>query len=109
MKRILSRAFAAPGDCAGLALLALYGCALLVADPAWILWAGPVTMGAFPVDAAPVAAAPGYLDTLQAASCAAAAGLLAVAAIGPLWGAAEQGRRTRRIRGLLHGHGHAGP
>lgn len=35
------------------AFLFLYAVILLSSDPEWLIWAGPITLGAFPADIAP--------------------------------------------------------
>jgi hypothetical protein len=57
----------------------VYAFILLVADPEWLVWAGPVALGAFPVKAAPVVLyAFDPLEALRSASFSVLPGLLAL-------------------------------
>jgi hypothetical protein len=57
----------------------VYAFLLLVADPEWLMWAGPVALGAFPVEAAPVVlSAFDPLEALRLASFSVLPGLLAL-------------------------------
>ncbi|MGE5699387.1 MAG: hypothetical protein ACM31N_04900 [Deltaproteobacteria bacterium] len=57
----------------------VYAFLLLVADPEWLMWAGPVALGAYPVEAAPfVLSAFDPLEALRSASFSLLPGLLAL-------------------------------
>jgi len=87
--------------------LAVYAFLLLVSDPEWLMWAGPVTLGAFPITA-PAASFPFEpLEVLQAASYLALPGLLALAFLSGLRGKARRSREAE-LRGLLVEEKHEG-
>jgi hypothetical protein len=56
----------------------VYAFLLLVADPEWLIWAGPITLGAFPSAVPNVASAFDALEILQSASFLILPGLLAL-------------------------------
>jgi hypothetical protein len=60
------------------AYLAVYAFLLLVSDPEWLMWAGPVTLGAFPVTAPGVSLAFDPREIFQVASYSVLLGLLAL-------------------------------
>lgn len=60
------------------AFLFVYAFLILSSDPEWLMWAGPVMLGALPVAAAPPLPALDPMETVQAASYAALLGLLGV-------------------------------
>jgi hypothetical protein len=60
------------------AFLFVYGFLILVSDPEWLMWAGPVTLGVFPVEAPHVLPAFDSLETLRSASYSVLPGLLAL-------------------------------
>lgn len=60
------------------AFLFLYALILLVSDPEWLAWAGPILLGAFPAEAPANSFAAAPLETLQAASYLILPGLLAL-------------------------------
>jgi len=79
---------------------AVYAFLLLASDPAWLMWAGPVTLGAFPVTAPAVSLPFEPLEVLQTASYLALPGLLALAFLSGLRGEARRSRKAE-LRGLL--------
>jgi hypothetical protein len=56
----------------------VYAFLLLVVDPEWLIWAGPITLGALPAAAPKVAPAFDALEILQSASFLILPGLLAL-------------------------------
>lgn len=56
----------------------VYAFLLLVSDPEWLLWAGPITLGAFPSAVPNVAPAFDSIEILQSASFLSLPGLLAL-------------------------------
>ena len=58
--------------------LAVYAVLLLVSDPEWVMWAGPITLGAFPVAAPKVFPVFEPMEIFQAASYMVLPGLLAL-------------------------------
>jgi hypothetical protein len=60
------------------AFFVVYAFLLLVSDPEWLLWAGPITLGAFPYGVPKVAPAFDALEILQSASFLSLPGLLAL-------------------------------
>jgi hypothetical protein len=68
----------------------VYALILLASDPEWLMWAGPIALGAFPVEAAPAtpfSAVP--LESLQWASYLTLPGLLALLILAKLRGDAH--------------------
>ncbi len=53
MKRVKISSFFAPENLFVAVYLFLYAAILLSSDPEWLMWAGPITLGAFPLTAAP--------------------------------------------------------
>lgn len=74
------RRFALAETVGGGLLLSAYGLILLSADPEWVVWAGQMTVGCLPLDAAPVSAAGDARESLRAAGSMSAVGLLVAAA-----------------------------
>ncbi|NJD63191.1 MAG: hypothetical protein FIA93_10805 [Deltaproteobacteria bacterium] len=67
---------------------------LLVADPEWLVWAGPITLGALPYAAPKAAPAFDALETLQSASFLSLPGLLALIFLVRLPGEARRSSRS---------------
>lgn len=89
----------------------VYAFLLLVADPEWLMWAGPVVLGAFPVEASPVVL-PAFdpLETLRLASYSVLSGLLALIVLVRIAGrrrspgvAESKGTRTEGKQEVAHG------
>lgn len=76
MKRIKTNRLLASENLFALAFLFLYAVILLLSDPEWLMWAGPITLGAFPAyTAPPLPFDPA--DTLRGAAAGVMLGLLA--------------------------------
>jgi len=73
---------------------------LLVSDPAWLIWAGPITLGAFPTVASGVAPSIEPHQLCQAASYSILPGLLALFILEGIReeksGAAPEAQETRK-------------
>lgn len=78
MKRPLGKGIVTRENLFAGAFLFLYALILLVSDPEWLVWAGPITLGAFPTEAPAYAFAAAPLETLQAACYLILPGLLAL-------------------------------
>jgi hypothetical protein len=90
-----------------------YASLLLVSDPEWLMWAGPILLGAFPVEAAPATSGlPIPMDSLQAASYLILPGLLALVILVALRGDGRGFRRSRPSQAPAdgrHGAVHSAP
>ncbi len=53
VKRMTTNRLIAPENLFAAVYFFLFAVILLSSDPEWLMWAGPITLGAFPVDAAP--------------------------------------------------------
>lgn len=62
------------------AYLFVFATILLSSDPAWLLWAGPIVLGAFPLSVPPSLPID-PVEAIRAASAGAFAGLLVVSAL----------------------------
>ncbi len=78
MKRLKISSLFSPENLFIVVYLFLYAAILLSADPEWLMWAGPITLGAFPVNAAPPLPF-GPADTFRAAASGVFLGLSALA------------------------------
>jgi hypothetical protein len=90
-----------------------YASLLLASDPEWLMWAGPILLGAFPVEAAPAASLSAVpMDSLQAASYLILPGLLALVILVALRGDGRGFRRSRPAQSPAdgrHGAVHSAP
>lgn len=78
MKHLPGKGIATRENLFAATFLFVYGLILLVSDPEWLMWAGPITLGALPVEAPGVSFAFAPVEILQAASYAVLPGLLAL-------------------------------
>lgn len=67
MKRLITESIVTRENLFAGAFLFLFALILLVSDPEWLAWAGPILLGAFPAAAPAVSFAAAPLETLQAA------------------------------------------
>jgi hypothetical protein len=87
------------------ASLTVYAFLLLVADPDWLMWAGPVALGAFPITAPGSSLAFDPLEILATASYSVLPGLLALIILASSRGEAH-GFRHSTIPGPTAEEGH---
>lgn len=110
MKRLITKKIVTRENlCAGVFLF-LYALILLVSDPEWLAWAGPILLGAFPAEAPTVSFAAAPLETLQAACYLILPALLALMVLVEIREKARIFRRARspepsadEMRGAAHG------
>ena len=77
MKHLSGKGIATRENLFAVTFLFVYALILLVSDPEWLMWAGPITLGAFPVEAPGVSFAFDPAEAFHAASYAVLASLLA--------------------------------
>jgi hypothetical protein len=77
MKPLSGKRFAALESLFVGVFLFVYALILLVSDPEWLMWAGPITLGALPVTAPMLPPAFDAMETFQVASYSVLPGLLA--------------------------------
>ena len=106
MKHLFEKGILARENLFAIGFLFVYALILLAADPEWLLWAGPITLGAFPVEAPAVSPAFRPMESLQAASYAVLPGLLALILLLRTRG---EGRasRTSEVSRATAAHGNA--
>jgi len=98
MKHLPGKGIATRENLFAVTFLFVYALILLVSDPEWILWAGPITLGAFPVEAPGVSIAFAPMEILQAASYAVLPGLLALIVLVRIRREAPDSRRSEAPR-----------
>lgn len=98
MKHLSGKGIATRENLFAVTFLFVYALILLVSDPEWLMWAGPITLGAFPVGAPGVTFASEPVGSLQAASYAVLPGLLALIFLMRIRGAVRVSRHPKAIR-----------
>lgn len=78
MKHYFGNGILARENLFAIGFLFVYALILLAADPEWLMWAGPITLGAFPVEVPGGSFASRPMESLQMASYAVLPGLLAL-------------------------------
>lgn len=77
MKHLSGKGIATRENLFAVTFLFVFALILLVSDPEWLMWAGPITLGALPVEAPGVSFAFDPVESFQAASYAVLLSLLA--------------------------------
>jgi hypothetical protein len=95
MKHLSEKGIATRENLFAVTFLFVYALILLVSDPEWLLWAGPITLGAFPVEAPGVFFPFDPVETFQAASFAVLPGLLALIFLVRIRGEAHRSRHSQ--------------
>ncbi|HSL92463.1 MAG TPA: hypothetical protein VK863_07420 [Candidatus Limnocylindrales bacterium] len=112
MKHLSGKGIVTRENLFAVTFLFVYALILLVADPEWLMWAGPITLGAFPVETPRFTFAIDPVETLQGASYAVLPGLLALILLMRIRGAVRISRRSEAMRPPAadgHGAAHAEP
>lgn len=111
MKHLSGRGIATRENLFAATFLFVFALILLVSDAEWLMWAGPITLGALPVEAPGVSFAFDPVETLQVASYALLPGLLALILLVGIRGKARASRPSEVLRLVAEGHGavHAEP
>jgi hypothetical protein len=112
MKHLSGKGIATRENLFAVTFLFVYALILLVSDPEWLIWAGPITLGALPVEAPGVPFEFDPVETFQAASYAVLPGLLALILLVLIRGEALESRRSEASRPAAaegHGAAHAEP
>jgi hypothetical protein len=108
MKHLSGKGIATRENLFAVTFLFVYALILLVSDPEWLMWAGPITLGAFPVEAPGVSFAFDPVETFHAASYAVLLSLLAWIFLVRVRGEARDSRRSETLRSpAAKGHGAA--
>ncbi len=94
MKHLSEKGIATRENLFAVTFLFVYALILIASDPEWLMWAGPITLGAFPVGAPGVSFAFDPVETFQAASYAVLPGLLALILLVRLRGEAHRSRHS---------------
>lgn len=109
MKHLSGKGIATRENLFAVSFLFVYALILIASDPEWLMWAGPITLGALPVEAPGVSIAFDPVETLEAASYAVLPGLLALILLVRIGREAPDSRRSEAPRSpAAQGHGAAG-
>jgi hypothetical protein len=108
MKHLSGKEIATREHLFAVMFLFVYALILIVSDPEWLLWAGPITLGAFPVEAPGFSFAFDPVETFPAASYAVLPGLLALILLVRIRGESRDSRRSEALQSSAEkGHGAA--
>jgi hypothetical protein len=94
MKHLSGKGIATRENLFAVTFLFVYALILIVSDPEWLLWAGPITLGAFPVEAPGVSFAFDPMEIFPVVSYAVLPGLLALILLVRLRGEARRSRHS---------------
>jgi hypothetical protein len=81
MRQLLTKRFFTPENLFVAGVLFFYAVILLSSDPEWLMWAGPITLGAFPVTSPPSPLPFDPAEAFRAAATGVFLGLLALAVL----------------------------
>jgi hypothetical protein len=96
MKHLSGKGIATRENLFAVSFLFVYALILIASDPEWLMWAGPITLGAFPVEAPPAFPAFDPQEAFRAASYSVLPGLLAWILLVRLRGEARRSLRSKK-------------